>query len=267
MIPELFNKVMTKKFHVADILFCLVVLMAVCLWGLWNEVSAEESDFGSHDGCSNCFSYFDSSPRKWSGPVDVYFNPAGIPDWLAIPDIERNIERSLRYMSLYISHSLVYKGRADLDFIGTYSPARRNTVLVGFESTGFLGRADIWWNWEGNNNLNYGEVKLSPIIAESKLPGTSLHEFVHIMNIDHNLESPHSIMSVPYNSIEYQATLRLDDILALQSLYTAKPNRMGVITSYDGSEACTYSPVMVYEDLEANGVELCGTITSVTLEE
>ena len=243
------------------------VILLIVIWDLLFGRLAGASEFESHDGCSNCFSYFDSTPRVWNGAVDVYFNPEGLPSWLAIPDIEREIERNLDYLSLYVTHPLRYAGRASYGFINGYSASRRNTIVFGFENTGFLGRADIWWNWEGTNNVNYGEVKLSPNIVDRQIAGTVLHELVHTLDIDHNLDSPHSIMSVPYNSIEYQATLRLDDILAIQSLYPAKPNMQGVITSFDGSVACSYQPVAIFETVTAQGLTLCGTITSATTEE
>lgn len=234
----------SKEVAAARTWFCaaIVILAAFML-----AKDAFAGEFEAHDGCSNCFSYFDSTPRVWSGPVDVYFNPEGIPPWLAIPDIEREIERNLDYLSLYASHPLRYAGRASYGFIGGYSASRRNTIVFGFENGGFLGRADIWWNWEGSNNVNYGEVKLSPNIVDRQIPGTVLHELVHTLNIDHNLDSPHSIMSFPYNSIEYQSVLRLDDILAVQSLYPAKPNRQGVITGYDSTEVCGYQPEVIVD--------------------
>ena len=159
----------------------------------------------------------------------------------------------------------VYTGTTELTVIGQYAEERRHTVLIEFTPLNFLGRADIWWGWHGFDHINYGEVKINDQISEADFDGIFLHEMAcHILCMDHNQDTQNSICSGPphtnYNSPEYQATLRLDDMKAIQSLYLAKPNRQGAITSFDGTNVCFYQPEIEYEGIVGQEIESCSNI-------
>ena len=101
-------------------------------------------------------------------------------------------------------------------------------------------------------------------LTEADLPGILLHEFLHILYLDHSDVQNSIMFASPYNSAQYQSILRLDDIRAIQSLYTAKPNVQGVITSFDGTTVCFYQPEIEYGNIRAEEVESCSNINDVS---
>jgi hypothetical protein len=221
------------------------LVIAIAAWALSQPVEAQE-DFSISAPCETCFQYFEDTERVWSGQVEVVFNPDNRPWWADTRDIKNMIEGALRYIDRYIDSPLVYGGMTSAELIGRYEGSRVNTVMIQFVPLESLGYGHIWWNWEGNQHINYGEIKINDQITEAQMPGVLLHELLHIHNLAHS-DSRHSIMSGPpygkYKSAEYQATLRRDDILALQNLYEAKPN-LGPSLMPNG---CVYLPEIEYE--------------------
>ncbi len=216
------------------------MLFLMVLGGCFDVVQnaqGQESDFVAVDLCATCFTYLESRKRTWDGPVDIYLNIKDMPPWLSTTKVENSIRRNVRYINIYAEVPFSYEGQTNIALIDSYVSSRRNTIIVGFTDINFLGKAYIWWNWHGDQKINYGEIQLNETIPGRCLDGILLHELFHTLYLDHNTESRHSIMAVPYRSCEYQSIIRLEDIEALQSLYPPKPNRQGVIVnvSSDGN--------------------------------
>lgn len=226
--------------------FCwfLIGLIWVCFLFGSSRSEGAENDFRFTSPCDGCFSYFDPVKRTWNGQVQILLNPENRPDWASIDDIEQSIQKNLDYIKQYADIPLVYGGRTNLTHIEGYDSTRENTIVWNFKDIPNAGYTHIWWNWKGANAVNYGEVSLRHTLAEKCLDGIGLHELLHTLYIQHNVDTQHSIMAAtPYNSCEYQATLRLDDIVALQSLYAPMPNRGAVVTPL----GCLYVPEVMFE--------------------
>lgn len=224
----------------------LIILLPLSLLIGWMEARAQDAFQVTAPECPDCFTFFEDSKRVWNGPVQILLNAKDRPSWASIADIERSIQKNLDHIKTYADIPLIYGGRTNLTHIEGYARERENTVIIQFEDLvgARQGHAWIWWNWEGNNNVNYGEVSFDYKIPEICLDGIALHELLHVLNIAHNEDTQNSIMAAnPYNSCVYQATLRLDDIKAVQDLYASTPNRSPSITS----EGCLYIPEIVYK--------------------
>jgi len=235
-------------------------ILTVCAAIVWGTSDASDFISTSPDDCPTCFNYFDDVERVWDGDIRVLFNPGtGVNSDL----VPQSIERAIRLINIYADVPFDYQGETSMELTGNYFEGRRRTVIVAFNSIPSLGQATVWWNYHRNNNVNYGEVELAPVLSRSCLDGTVLHEFLHILNIRHS-DNEHSIMfAEPYNTCEYQSILRLDDINALQSLYPARPNRQGIITSFDGEYLCDYRPEVIYLD-NSYQVETCAHTSRVS---
>lgn len=234
----------SKEVAAARTWFCaaIVILAAFML-----AKDALAGDFKASSPCDNCFRFFEPFERVWSGPVDVLLNPDGSGN-LGAGNVRQATEWALEYINMYIVLDMTLQGDTTIVPQDSYDPARHNTVVVNFgELPGFLGEAYILWGWAGDNSINQGRITLATNMPRSCLNGVMLHELLHVLYIHHS-DTRHSIMyATPYNSCEYQATLRLDDIIALQELYPARPNRQGVITGYDSTEVCGYQPEVIVD--------------------
>lgn len=218
----------------------LIIVMLIGL--ILGEAKAEESDFTVHSPeCKECFKYINDQDRRWIGKVSVLFNPADSGSVGAGPT-RSAIEWAIETINLYIYSPLEFHGESERPLIYAYDSSRENVLLVAFKPINHLGTATLWWDWTGATKLDYAEIELSTSLLSSCLRGTALHEIVHAHGVGHS-DSLHSIMYAnPYNNCKYQEILRLDDIIALQSLYPARPNRQGVVTSYDANQVCIYEP-------------------------
>lgn len=234
-----------------------IPLGAVMLIGLVFGIGeARADDYRAHQGnqCPECAIYLGGTPRVWDGEIQVYAQDSSF---------EADIQRSIDTINLYADVPLVYMGTTSLPLIDQYDSARRGTVIVGYGDTGgFLGKGWIWWNHHSQAHINYGEITLSPSVGACK-SGIMLHEMLHILGIGHSDDRFSIMYASPYHNCEYQQTLRLDDIEVSQSPYPARPNKAGVITSYDGGELCVYQPVITYEGITGRELTSCGVPTSI----
>ena len=248
------------------LVFILGLIMGITL----DDADGQEiADFETHTPeCESCFSYFEPLPRVWPSDIEVVLNTANMPWWANEGKIAVALTTVFKKINTYAEVPFVYAGTTQADLINSYSESRRHTVLVAFDALTSLGYGHIWWNWHGEQEINYGEVSINDQITESQFPGVLLHEFAcHILYMDHS-DVQESICAGPphtsYNSAVYQATLRLDDIKAIQSLYAPRPNRQGAITSFDGETVCFYQPEIEYESITAQEIGSCSNINDVS---
>lgn len=233
----------------------LVLVLGMIIGALEHAEGQEVVDFQIHTPeCDSCFSYFEPLPRVWNNEIQIHLNAENRPSWASTGDIINAIEWAIDYIERYVDIPIVYQVQTNSSTIGEYNEERRNTVLVEFTDYPAPGRADIWWNWHGKQEINYGEVQLNAFISQNCLKGVFLHEFLHVLYIDHNTNTQNSIMAAsPYNSCQYQTTLRLADIKAVQSLYPPKPNLEGAVDA----NGCWYVPETIYEGQSIQAT-LCG---------
>lgn len=231
----------------------LTMVMLVA-WGAF----AEGSDFTAESPeCANCFQFFEPAKRVWSGPVTALFNPEGSEN-LGGGNVRRAIERAIKLVQLYVYIDIELQGETNITPIDVYNPDHQNTIIFNMANLSYprIGEAYLLWAWSDGPELNQARATLGSNMRRACLNGAVLHELLHTLYIDHS-ETRHSIMAAtPYNSCEYQATLRLDDIEALQAIYPPKPNRQGVITSFDSTQVCGYQPEVVVEGTSYQ-VEAC----------
>lgn len=240
MIPEMLNKIGKWKFHPIDLMFWLIVMIIITGSVLWNEVHAD--DFKATGPCDNCYQYLDGGSKKWLGQVQVFLNNDGSPGAAYIT--EQAIGRSIEIIQTYIDIDFVYMGESEAPLLSHFDASRQNTVIVGFAPIGSAGLGWIWWDWNDHKGINSGEITLNSNLynLQGCVNGYILHEMLHILYVGHT-DNQNSIMAnSPYNTCSYQATLRLDDIKAIQSLYPAKPNRQGYVTSLSSTQVCRYEP-------------------------
>lgn len=222
----------------------ILAIVLVCLLGYaWGKARADDYEFISPDHPME-FRFFEATKKTWTGRVDFLINTEGSP--FTQTEIRASLDRAIDMVKTYIYIDLEYAGATQLTKAEAYSPARQNTVVVSFKKMGFLGFGSIYWDWSVVGRINHGDIELSTTLGANCLDGVLLHELLHTLFVEHS-DTEHSVMADPPNSCEYMSILRLDDIEALQELYTPKPNRQGIISRYDATEVCGYQPEVVVE--------------------
>lgn len=235
MIPQLFNKMLRKKFHVVDIMATLVLLVVLLFGLMWNLASASEftdGDFTIHaPDCDNCFQHLGVGERVWDGPILVYVNMDNSP--LSSNRVSAAVKQAIQQIKIHVDIDMEYKGKTEAPYLGYYSATRRNTIIISFRDVGknVLGRANLWWNWHGSQKVNSANLGFRPNITRECFPGVLLHELTHAGYVGHSDVFESIMSSTPYRSCGYQETLRLDDIKAWASLYEPINNCMGHVTS------------------------------------
>lgn len=238
------NRRMKERRRVATM--WLVVALTSSLFGLfaYDLFGAEYEDFTvSGPQCSNCYLFYRDVGKPWSGPVEVLINESG-----ALltngPVLKNEILWAISYIQRYIDIDISFGGFTETNPADGYEPSRQNTIVFYFDSLSWptLGRAQLWWGGDGTGRLNQGQITIDTLVGSYCSKSVVLHELLHTLFITHS-DVPDSIMSAtPYHGCNYNKTLRLDDMQALQALYPAKPNREMTIIDYDDKEVCVYVP-------------------------
>lgn len=174
--------------------------------------------------------------------------------------------RAILLINIYANVPITYVGRTTLTPQDEYVASRDGVVLVSSGDVGYFnGFARLWWNWQNQDRVNYSEITLSSSLSYNCLDGTVLHEVLHSLNVDHSDDVNAIMYATPYHPCEYQATLRRDDILALQELYPARPNMQGVITSFEDNIVCGYQPEITYGNATATEIETCTHTDNISI--
>lgn len=203
---------------------CAVLTTILCA-----AATAHASDyFGESAG--NHFSYIlGSAKESWrGGTVDWYYNPAGAPADLST-DTMLNIYRTsiakweavcnvkFNYKGITSATSWRHETYASIDRINAFG---WTTFTDSFASYG--GYAWYWYdlpNFMADANLSINTKGNFNASNTSQLEGLITHELGHVLGIGHSDQASAIMFANPYNSLEYQRTLRADDIDACVSLY------------------------------------------------
>jgi hypothetical protein len=174
-----------------------------------------------------------------------------------------------------------FERHADLNFINSgetllnlatrYDSSRQGTILIEVlnstemdsyvadinpdevtKGSSFGGYSWIWWS----DSVLSGQIALNAdyLNSASCWRGIITHEFGHMLNLAHSDTRESIMFSTPYNSCEFQQTLRYDDINGLHQMYPEdEPNFEITITS----EGCLYIPNIEFEGVNYQVRELC----------
>jgi len=167
------------------------------------------------------YEYYDAlDGRKWrNNQVVWHYNPAHSP--FGNQEVVDTINRAMAHIESKIGIKFVYGGitnRLEGDLSDGLYTIGWSFQCVG---AGFLSVACTQSRAVGDYMYD-AKISLRPMLLEDSyrnLLGTMTHEILHTLGIAHS-KDPSSIMhSDPYNTLEYQETLRLDDIKGLSLLY------------------------------------------------
>lgn len=162
-------------------------------------------------------------------------------------------------------------GTTSLDLVTQFDSARRGTVLIEvlnssemnsyvFDLTNgdvtdggiFSGYAWIWWQ----DSILSGQIALNIdwLSSATCWKGIITHELGHILNLGHSDQQESIMFASPYNSCEFQQTLRYDDIKALHQMYPEdEPNYEAVVME----NGCLYLPNIEYQGVNYQVKEIC----------
>jgi|GEM_PF-6655009 len=245
-------------------------LSLLCLLGLSNTlVYADDYGKAYVDNHPDSFLYINPNLATWpNNQVDVLINTNG--------------HISASQLSSYLSLAFAkYQQRADiafnltgetpLDLLPSYNSSRLGTVIVevmnnsemdtyvsaltsGSVTNGssFGGYAWMWWG----SSLLAGQIALNAdyLTNEECWKGIVTHELGHILNLDHSDTQDSIMFAAPYNSCEFQQTLRYDDITAPHAMYPKNEPNYEVTVMENG---CLYFPNLEYQGVNYQVRELC----------
>ena len=249
--------------------FSLATLLAASLFAPLSQAD----DYGKAyvDQDPNSFVFTNANIVTWpNNRVEWFFNT-------------NNLVNSDLLVSYVNQAAANYQKHANINFINSgatswesatsYDYMRQNTLLIevldnsgmdslvagltnGADTNGsrFGGYAWIWWN--GSGSISAGQIALNVdnISSESCWKGITNHEVGHVLNFQHSDTKDSIMFSEPYNSCNFQQTLRYDDIKGLHQMYPEyEPNYEVTITA----EGCLYIPNIEFQGTNYQIRKLC----------
>jgi hypothetical protein len=202
-------------------------------------VSGNDYEGKSTDGGSFAF-ITDPNRPLWPGKiVSWYYNPVDQPADVNTTQIVTLIQQAARKWENVCNVSFNYLGtttaRPNLD--ATFATIDRLSVVGWGPLTGTRAQFSGYTSWWYQNNSSGGPTlvdadmvintagtfRFSAATLDS-LNGLLTHELGHMLAIDHS-DNPQSVMFAnPYNTFQFQNTLRGDDAAACVALYGVSPN-------------------------------------------
>lgn len=181
------------------------------------------------------------------------------------------IDQATANIERYAGIDFVSAGESALDLVTDYDSSREGTVLIEVlnnsemdsyvadltsgdvtNGSSFSGYAWIWWS----DSILFGQIALNidSLTSSTCWKGTITHEFGHILNLDHSDTRESIMFAEPYNSCEYQQTLRYDDISGLHQLYPKNEPNYEITIMENG---CLYIPNVEFQGASYQVRELC----------
>lgn len=184
-----------------------------------------------------------SSGEYWpGGVVNWYYNPANQPLQLRTADVLATIQIAASRWAQMCNLTFNYLGT---------STASRNFQDATVDRINVIGWGSFPFSLRdaaGITYWNYSRSTLAIVDADIFLntqetwtlrdvDAVMTHEFGHMIGLDHSNVKTAIMSADPYNSFEYQRTLRGDDVAGCTKLYGASPN---VLTNRTLNWAETY---------------------------
>lgn len=170
----------------------------------------------------------------WPGAVvNYYYNPSRQPAGLNTATVLQALATAARKWENVCNVRFQYLGThtAEPALDTTYDTVDRTNMvgwrLLSGNQTGFAGYV-AWW-WQGRSLLDADMVFNTAYGAQwahdpSQLEAVATHEMGHMLAIDHSNVQQSVMFANPYNSSDFQTTLRGDDAAACASLYGSAPH-------------------------------------------
>ncbi len=167
--------------------------------------------------------------ENWpSGFVSWYYNPANQPTNLKTDEVLGAIAVAISRWSQMCNLRFTYLGTstANRNFEGS-TVDRLNVIGWGDFPTSLRDSTGItYWNYSRSTLA----IVDADIVLNSRekwtvrdVDAVMTHEIGHMLGLDHSNLTASIMSATPYNSYEYQRTLRGDDVAACTKLYGASP--------------------------------------------
>jgi hypothetical protein len=160
--------------------------------------------------------------RTWpNNTVEWWYNPSNQP--FSTEHVVQALTLASQAWARVSNVKFVYMGTtsqalsniSDSKFVIGWLPASAFSSTFG----NYAGYTRIWWTAKVSDaemSFNAGEQMLKASLTN--LQGIATHEFGHALGLEHSLDAG-SIMYTPYHSVQYQLTLRKDDVNSVRELY------------------------------------------------
>jgi len=170
-----------------------------------------------------------SSGESWpGGVVNWYYNPVNQPFSLRTADVLSTIQLAASRWAHMCNLTFNYMGTSTVNrnFQGD-TVDRINVIGWGSFPTSLSSASGVtYWNYSRSTlAIVDADIYLNTqyIWSIRDVDAVMTHEFGHLIGLDHS-DVKSAIMSAdPYNSYEYQRTLRGDDVAGCTKLYGASP--------------------------------------------
>lgn len=208
---------------------CPRFVSALLIVGATLPAYANATDY-SGQNADNGFSYITGSGKEYwqGGLIDWYYNPTNQPSDMTTDTVVNLIKTATAKWEAVCNVKFTYKGTtsasswkhdayASIDRVNSFGWA-----AFSGEYAGYGGYTWYWYsypNYMADANMSINSLSGFNAQNLTQLEGLYTHELGHVLGVSHS-DQPASVMYAnPYNSLEYQRTLRDDDIAACVSLY------------------------------------------------
>jgi predicted Zn-dependent protease len=172
-----------------------------------------------------------SVQERWTGgQINWYYNPANQPGNLATADVINALQTAALRWEGMCNLSFTYQGTTTVapNVRSTSATVDRVSVFGWGQLTNEMaqyGAYTQWW-YDGNHAMTDADVVINTSYQWSlqNVEAIMTHELGHALGLNHSNLQASVMFSSPYNSYEFQRTLRGDDANACAALYTASAN-------------------------------------------
>ena len=164
--------------------------------------------------------------------INYYYNPDNQPAGITTADMEGLLQTAARKWENVCNVRFSYRGTttARPDLNATFETTDRLNVVGWDLLTGtqaqFSGYVSWWYQNQGNAMIDADMVLNTSMGGQfvrnkNGLGALLTHEMGHMLAINHSNVQQSVMFAEPYNTLNFQATLRGDDAAACKSLYGA----------------------------------------------
>ena len=172
-----------------------------------------------------------TAQESWKGgQIAWYYNPANQPSNLQTADVINAMRTATARWAGMCNLTFTYLGTTTVmpNVRSTSTTVDRVNVFgwgVLTDEMAKYGAYTVWWR-DGNAAIFDADVVINTSYAWSlqDVETVMTHEVGHVMGLNHSNLQASVMFASPYNSYEFQRTLRGDDASACAALYTASAN-------------------------------------------